>query len=588
MRYIVSVRSNIKSDHTWEVQLDRRTIIKGQTFSGKSSIVEAITLALRGHGDDVVFGKPKTAQGLLALIGQGQDSLFSEVTFDDGSKATYAFKVKGEGSFSKPAHTLPGWAQGAAGFLPLHDIQARITGDPSRAMDAFLEAAGITLPAAKAKEGVIKALSKNAKQAFDALFGGDQPIGAEPTDGVKWLVWLRELAKRKKLDADADARKAEATVSTPAAAFNETITEAELATAKADLAWHEAGIPTLLWDLGQAWAQVEAFQNTEQDALPASDEEAEELSEEDAALADQAAEVFAEIKDIEAYLGAAQAINTRYNYQLPYAVGEVGAWKTYLGELQAWAAEAEPRLKYAPAATEEATEAMTPREEVMETYSALYAKVEAALLPFELTVETVDMPNEEPEAVNLAEMRLDVARKELLFKQQEGKSGAKLEAKAAGKTHRGSAQEYKEIADATEVVLAAMVEANKVALEERVSKYLPKTDRCVIQTSAHGVDGLFMPYIVHSRKPAPDLGGPAFSGYEGNLLLMALAGATIKEDAPFACLIPPDRDRGSDIHDLLQTWRTSPFQVIITTNSAHVPSREGWTVLEVTRGLLQG
>ena len=569
MHSIVSVRSNIKSSRFWEVHLEPKTVLRGQPFSGKSSIVEAITLGLRGHGDDVVFAKPKTAQGLLSLIGPGQSELVSELTFDDGTKAVFAFKAKGKGSFSRPDHTLPGWLQGVTGTLPLHDIQAKITGDPARAMDAFLLAAEVMAGVDKAKRSLLDKLSKQGGEAFAEMFEGETPAGKAPDDGIRWLAWVREVASRRKLDADAAARTFEAS-STALVTFDQTVTAEEVVTARHELAWQEARIPALLWELGQAWAAIPP--ETEGEEV----EEAPELSEEDALLADQYAEAVTECECIQAFLTAAKALSEHYAYRLPYEVGAVQEWDAYLSGLGDWMKDVEPSLKR-PAASAET--APVTRDALLEAYSAIYDKVTAALEPFGKTLEDVEIPETELEAVDLNALRMELARKEVLLKQQAEKG----KDKGKGKTKRADAAAFKEVADAAEEALAELVVANKTRLEERVSRFLPKTDRCVIDTSAHGVDGLFMPYIKHAN----NLGGPAFSGYEGNMLLMALAGATVPATAPFACLIPSDRDRGYDLLDMMKTWSASPFQVIITTNSAHVPELSPWRQLVIERGQLQ-
>ena len=574
MHSIVSVRSNIKSSRFWEVHLEPKTVLRGQPFSGKSSIVEAITLGLRGHGDDVVFAKPKTAQGLLSLIGPGQSELVSELTFDDGSKAVFAFKVKGKGSFSRPDHTLPGWLQGVTGTLPLHDIQAKITGDPARAMDSFLLAAGVSVDADKARGMLLDKLSKQGGEAFAEMLEGETPAGKAPDDGIRWLAWVREIASRRKLDADAAARAFEAS-STATVTFDQTVTAEEVAAARAELAWQEARIPTFLWELGQAWAAIPP--ETEEGAEEG-EPELPELSEEDAALADQYAEAVTECERIQAFLTEAKALSEYYAYKLPYTVGDVKAWGAYLTGLRDWMRDVEPGLKR-PAAPAE-TEAPVSRDALEAAYGALYDKVAAALEPFDKTLEDVEIPETKPEAVDLGALRMELARKEVLLKQQAEKG----KDKGKGKTKRADAAAFKEVADAAEEALAELVVANKTRLEERVSRFLPKTDRCVIDTSAHGVDGLFMPYIKHANN---NLGGPAFSGYEGNMLLMALAGATVPATAPFACLIPSDRDRGYDLLDMMKTWFASPFQVIITTNSAHVPELSPWRQVVIERGQLQ-
>lgn len=96
MKSIRKVRSNVKAG--CEVEVGPKTIIVGPNGSGKSTIVNAIELALTSRVGDIA-GRTDIAReaDVMQLAPKDATAILSEVTFDDGTSASYRV----EGSTAK-------------------------------------------------------------------------------------------------------------------------------------------------------------------------------------------------------------------------------------------------------------------------------------------------------------------------------------------------------------------------------------------------------------------------------------------------------------------------------------------------------
>lgn len=567
-RQIVAIESNVKSRRTWKLNFNRsKIILQGQPYSGKSTVIEAINLALRGQGDDVLFASPKTSAGLLPLIGHEQRSLFSVITFDDGSKATFGMDVKGKGKFSSPEHTMPEWMRGhpASAMLPLVDVKARLLKAPERAMDAFLSAAGVEVSAKDAQDKLTKASPKSARAAMEELTTGTRAVGQAPTQGIPWLLWVRRNASEAQKDAQSAARGLEAKAEevTPS---NETTSQEEIDQLEADLAWAEQGLSQKLWRCLQLWEEYEVAPEV---AAGKEDLEA-------ATGRSDRQQALDEIAAITPYLEAARELGKLMAYMEHPSLGDLQDWDDYLEAQNLW-------LQDQP--EEEIPEATTRwKHIVLDEYQTLYGELGVLLeswgFPAETDEEAWPWPQEDPGEPNLLKMRMDIATKKMLLTKQE----AKVEVAAVAKDSRADAAGFKDLIDTIDQVTGALLGANKGALEEAISRYLPKGDRAVLITEAFGKDELFLPAISHNGGHP----GPALSGFEGNAMLMALAACTLPKDLPFTCLIPEDRGRSPEgMSGLMSAWALFDGQVIITTTDNYVPEDKRWEIIQITRGMFQ-
>ena len=71
--YIQTVKSNLKSPdgQSWTANLSQRTLIVGSNASHKSSVLQAIELALTGAVDDVVWRSVVRDAALLGTMAPG-------------------------------------------------------------------------------------------------------------------------------------------------------------------------------------------------------------------------------------------------------------------------------------------------------------------------------------------------------------------------------------------------------------------------------------------------------------------------------------------------------------------------------------
>ena len=81
--FIKNIKSNVKRG--FEHELGPCTLIIGENRSGKSSVIDALSLALTGYAHSDGIGKREV--DILALAKDGVGPLTSEVTFDSGETA---------------------------------------------------------------------------------------------------------------------------------------------------------------------------------------------------------------------------------------------------------------------------------------------------------------------------------------------------------------------------------------------------------------------------------------------------------------------------------------------------------------------
>ena len=107
--YVSSVTSNLKSQdgEPWTVELAQRTLIVGRNTSHKSSIIQAVELALTGAADDVVGRNGVKDASLLLSMAPG-DTLTSMANFSADGLAPATFSVERQGSKNqRPVHSSP-------------------------------------------------------------------------------------------------------------------------------------------------------------------------------------------------------------------------------------------------------------------------------------------------------------------------------------------------------------------------------------------------------------------------------------------------------------------------------------------------
>jgi len=139
MTKITKVTSNIKSNGTdWSHTLGKNNLLIGPNESGKSSIVEAIQLALDGSVTNLLLkDKVKKDDDLNSLIPVGSDTAFAQVEFSNDSIAEW----RGERGKRAVRSGGSGTAFQCAGSVafPLSEIKKVLQGSEEKATKFFFE-----------------------------------------------------------------------------------------------------------------------------------------------------------------------------------------------------------------------------------------------------------------------------------------------------------------------------------------------------------------------------------------------------------------------------------------------------------------
>lgn len=130
LAYVKSVTYNLKGHERHDLVLGPKTFILGPNRSGKTSILNAVELALEGAASDV--GTPpkpwvKKASTLIACLTGTEGEVHAEVTWSDGAVSRLRLKPG-----KRPDPTGPGGA-------PFRNLWAELSGSPERAVAALFE-----------------------------------------------------------------------------------------------------------------------------------------------------------------------------------------------------------------------------------------------------------------------------------------------------------------------------------------------------------------------------------------------------------------------------------------------------------------
>ena len=123
--YARRVVSNVKKGV--DVELSRLTLLVGPNGSGKTSVQNALELALCGFASDVEGRDKVKLAYALARLGPGDQPLISNVTLSDGRDASWTLKPNKKGGYHDPEHTPP---NGVRVIFPVADVR-EVLGSPT-------------------------------------------------------------------------------------------------------------------------------------------------------------------------------------------------------------------------------------------------------------------------------------------------------------------------------------------------------------------------------------------------------------------------------------------------------------------------
>lgn len=226
--YVAKVRSNLKATATeaasiiggWEQRLSPYTLLLGDNATGKSRILQAVELAIRGKVSDHV-GRAEVAEAgrLFQLAPLGATELWAEVEifvpraggpvgpgdFDDPRAEALILKARWSSKKgAKPKHELPGVIDPARAF-PLVGVREAILGSVDTARRFFFRHAASRL-------GLAEVWWKIPVEIYDAVKAVGLPDkttqGVAPEEVVTSLLSAVEKARKRELESAAELRTA--------------------------------------------------------------------------------------------------------------------------------------------------------------------------------------------------------------------------------------------------------------------------------------------------------------------------------------------------------------------------------------------
>ena len=131
--YVTHVVSNLKNPENkhWSIDLGRRTLIVGSNTSHKSTVVQAVELALSGAADDLI-GRNAVRDGATILTMASSTSLLCKLVLSDNDTRSY-FVEAVDDIVKKPVHA------GDPATLPLRLVRDALGGSAQTARRAFFE-----------------------------------------------------------------------------------------------------------------------------------------------------------------------------------------------------------------------------------------------------------------------------------------------------------------------------------------------------------------------------------------------------------------------------------------------------------------
>jgi hypothetical protein len=577
-----------------------KTLILGANGRGKTSIVNAITLALLGVAVDVA-GKESESQSaaLWRHLSHNGAPVTAKVTLVDG-RAFWYNKV--EGKEADGAH-LPKAAHATA--LPLLTLRDALTGSAPTVRKWALTVADrwVTLDTLRATIA-----SHNAQAAL--AVGKNEKLSA-----TAWLDVHRDKAEKAKKQAQDAARAAERSLNDLASAAgtpvgDEQIAEAErlasaaavttatgvsqaahdtavaaqsaaanlLATATGRLADAQGGLTARTAEHAQAATAVNEAQGYVAQlaamvaAVPAPAMPSDEVRNTLAGLAAFLPAHRAHFNGDCGLCGVTQADAPTYLARIDAMLQGVTAALNppdpaaeHRGNLAAWQAELARRAAVAGRAHEEATRAALTVQNAQAQLESATRQVEATHHAAALPVLAVD-----PNAGNAARLAYaDLIRRKALHDQI-------AQARASATGHKAVEATANQILDAIKAVSETLTQSSLGMLEDEVSKYLPDGERFKLELGASFTRaGLVKGGVFRS----------AMSGAEEARVYAAIACALSGPDV--SLVIPAERQWSpSTLRDVMRALADAPCQVILISTIKPEGKIAGktWTVIDLGDG----
>lgn len=556
---VSSVRSNVKK--TVNVSLTRLTLLVGPNGSGKTSVQNALELATCGFASDVEGRVKVKVNHALGRLGPGDSTLWSDVHFTDGSKASWKLKPNKKGGYHDPEHDVP---QHVRVVFPVADVREVLAASPETIRTWLM---------GRVAEDVCRAdiLDRLPEDLHDFYRRQADKMSVPGWTEIDTLLAVVEEAKKQVRSSEADAKKAKQVIEMVTQGMDmeptaSDIAVAENAVSRAEAEYQDASRanrpspPNVDALRSEALAAVHAFQKAQETAtlahaaIPPMHPSEEALIEFRSKMAD-IAEVTANVRSA-----------TCMVCDSPLGVVDMGLKAQFLRQQNASGAAA---VQAARIHREKDAEAKRLQE-------AALRLVEAVSQAERRAAEIAAMPSYDLQAFGDEVVRARSALNELKMQKRNW-----LNMRAAKDDVRNLSARVKELESFVEAAAEVVDELLRMAhkkFERSVQAYLPASDQ-------------FAMVLVENKKPVCRMGfkrgdqlHTALSGAEWARLTLALGCATYKDTEDTLAIFTPE-ERAFDpqtLREVMVALENAPGQVLLQSPAkpaGRIP--KGWTVVEM-------
>jgi energy-coupling factor transporter ATP-binding protein EcfA2 len=217
--FVKTIESNVKKGV--KAELGPRTLIIGPNGIGKSSIVNAIELAISGRASDVI-GRADVARGidLLALTPAGDDALWAKAVLSSGEAASWRCEKNAQtGGAREAVHEIP---RDVKVTFPVREVRQALEGKAETARVWLLGRMGSTVT-----EATVRGLLPEELRA--AYIEVTQPLFGTP---VQTLLDARDSVSKTARSLGSEAKGAEKLADQMGAGLGVEPTEEDIAEAQ--------------------------------------------------------------------------------------------------------------------------------------------------------------------------------------------------------------------------------------------------------------------------------------------------------------------------------------------------------------------
>jgi len=263
--HVRKVHSNVKKGV--DLEIGPRVLLVGPNGSGKTSVQNAIELATCGYATDVEGRVKVKVNYALGRLGPGDQPLWSEVEFSDGTKASWRLKPNKKGGYHDPEVDVP---QNIRVVFPVADVREVLSGSPETVRTWLMGRVAADL----SEQDILDRLPESLHAEYRRMA---KPFRQPGWSEIDVLLTVQESAKKEARSADAEAKKAKQVIEMMAEGMGDEPTAAELARAEravlaAEAAYAEGGrhgrpaMPDVERFRREAMDAVQAFQKASETA----------------------------------------------------------------------------------------------------------------------------------------------------------------------------------------------------------------------------------------------------------------------------------------------------------------------------------